>query len=121
MKNQKTRLVGKDSVLAVTMKQGKNGINVQAALRTPGERVVQGAKSTHKSERSAREQFDALIEDAKGKGWTEKAGRRTGAPTFDSIPAPIASDPEKVKAQAKMKADRLKKRQESKTKKASRR
>ncbi len=120
MKNLKTRLVGADSVMAVTMRQGKSGINVAATIRTPGVDASTGSKSSHKTEALAKTAFDKIVSEAKAIGWTPKVSTGGGQrSTFTSIPAPAAADPAKVAAQKRAKAERAVKRAANKAAKAA--
>lgn len=79
------------SELRVLARTGKTGIHVFASVRKPGERAFSGSKTTFEVSKTAEAQvqFDKLIAEAKGKGWTPKSSS-VGAASFTEIPSPDA-------------------------------
>jgi len=101
MKNLRARFTGHTSVLTITARQGKNGLNVVATIRKPGEKIQTGSKSLHKNDAEAIKAYDKLKADALAAGWVEKSKAKAGGRGvgFTSIPGPTASDPNKVAEQ----------------------
>lgn len=78
------------TILAIFLRQGKNGFNTSVRLRQEGQKTQTGARTqfTHEEEEKAVAEWERLKADALAKGWAVKGGgtRESKAP-FTEIPA----------------------------------